>query len=121
MVYRSKSKGEWVAYCLTPVIITSGAMMRLAVAYTQRRLGADGAKGRLTLVQQRHKLASAIAAFYSEARRHLPSGVFIGDLATSADQSGLGAEWDDDLDGTSAGPASGSGSASESAFGSVFM
>ena len=64
----------------------------------RRDLGAEGAKGRLTLAQQRHKLATAISTFQTEERRHLPSTVFLGALGEQEDPTRLGAEWDDDLE-----------------------
>nr|VWP01792.1 Cytochrome P450 monooxygenase AKT7 (EC (AK-toxin biosynthesis protein 7) [Ganoderma boninense] len=73
---------------------------KLAVAYTARRLKAtSGTDTRLSLVQQRQRLASAIAAFHKAGRKHMP-GYLPGDGGgLEEDPTVFGAEWDEDVVG----------------------
>ncbi|KAI1790343.1 hypothetical protein LXA43DRAFT_1095489 [Ganoderma leucocontextum] len=68
---------------------------KLSVAYTARRVKAtSGTQTRLSLVQQRQRLASAIAAFHKAGRKHIP-GHLPGDGGDIEDDPTLlGAEWD---------------------------
>lgn len=70
---------------------------RLSVAYAARRVkGTSGSQTRLSLVQQRQRLASAIAAFHKAGKKHIP-GHLPGDGGDiSEDLTVFGEEWDED-------------------------
>nr|VWO96150.1 Amino acid permease family protein [Ganoderma boninense] len=70
---------------------------KLAVAYAARRVNASsGTQTRLSLVQQRQRLASSIAAFHKAGHRHIP-GYLPGDGGElGTDPTAFGAEWDED-------------------------
>lgn len=70
---------------------------RLTVAYAARRVKSTSSNHmRLSLVQQRQRLASSIAAFHKAGKKHMP-GHLPGDGGDiSEDRTAFGVEWDED-------------------------
>ena len=78
----------------------SNVLYRLSVAHMARRVRAtSGTDTRLTLVQQRQRLASAMASFHKAGQKHMP-GLLPGDGGLlESDPTAFGAEWDLDITG----------------------
>ena len=78
----------------------SDMLYRLSVAHMARRVKAtSGTDTRLTLVQQRQRLAAAMASFHKAGQKHMP-GFMPGDGGLlESDPTAFGAEWDLDLTG----------------------
>ncbi|PIL26690.1 hypothetical protein GSI_11217 [Ganoderma sinense ZZ0214-1] len=72
---------------------------KLAVAHAARRVKAtSGTETRLSLVQQRQRLAASIAAFHKSGRKHMP-GYLPGDGGgLETDATLFGAEWDEEVE-----------------------
>nr|VWO96413.1 Type II secretion system protein C (T2SS protein C) (General secretion pathway protein C) (Pectic enzymes secretion protein OutC) [Ganoderma boninense] len=69
---------------------------KLAVTYTARWvIGTSGTQTRLSLIQQRQRLAASIAAFHKAGHRHLPGYLPGGGGELPADMTVFGAEWDE--------------------------
>ncbi|KAI1781903.1 hypothetical protein LXA43DRAFT_1105133 [Ganoderma leucocontextum] len=69
---------------------------KIAVAHTARHVKAtSGSQTRLSLVQQRQCLASAIAAFHKAGKRHMPNCLPGDGGHIAADLTHFGAEWDE--------------------------
>ena len=76
-----------------------GDCIRLAVAYTARQAAhTSGAQTRLSLVQQRQKLATAIRAFHTVGRAHIAELLPGEGGSLGSEVTDLGAQWDDATD-----------------------
>ena len=76
----------------------SDMLYRLSIAHMAHRVKAtSGTDTRLTLVQQRQRLAAAMASFHKAGQKHMP-GFMPGDGGLlESDPTAFGAEWDLDL------------------------
>uniref|UniRef100_A0A5K1K3H2 CHIP6 n=1 Tax=Ganoderma boninense TaxID=34458 RepID=A0A5K1K3H2_9APHY len=72
---------------------------KIGIAYTARRVvSTSGTQARLSLVQQRQKVASAISAFHRVGVRHMP-GRMPGDGGDiRSDTTDFGIQWDEERD-----------------------
>ena len=87
---------ETKCVCITLDKLAELTFSRISVAHAARRLTATGGtQARLSVVQQRQKLASAILAFHRSGRKHIPGGMpgHGGDLLM--DTTDFGAQWDE--------------------------